>query len=172
MVAAMETKDLFLGKTQSWNGFGTIKSAPEKTVKPNGEWFMMVNLFTRTSIGGFATIRCMFLKDIASTFESQFRLNDIVYLSGEIVEYRAGRGYTNYQIKNIVNVLDYAFWTDLFGQDQPLSEEKAMWLQRCSDLFDKNAPMPTAKEAVEFQRLHEERAQQNIDRQNAVRNKV
>jgi len=155
---------LFLGKSQEWNGIGVIESEPEKTVMKNGAWFMMVNLTCRTRRGTFVTLRCMFLDDLASTFERQFRIGDIVYISGEVDEYRAGRGYDNFQIKNIINVLDYAFITDYRGQAEPLSQDKAEWLQACSDLFDKNAPMPTEDDAKHFQAIRDERAKQNIER--------
>ena len=160
------TKRLLLGKAQEWNGIGVIESTPEKTILNNGKWFMMVNLRTRTKRGVYITVRCMFLDDIASTFEQQFRLNDVVYISGEIDEYRAGIGYDNFQIKNIVNVLDFAFWTDFRGLHEPLSQEKAEFLQHCSDLFDKTALPPTKEEIADYKKLHEERAKQNIERRN------
>lgn len=139
-------------------------SAPERTTLGNGEWFLMFNLETRKQSGGKCTVRCMLIGDLAYSFEEQFRWGDIVILTGEIDRYRAGGGYTGFQISNIVHVLSYAFITDFKGEIEPLSEEKTEFLQACCDLYDRNAPKPTAEEVVHYKQLRAERAKQNLDR--------
>lgn len=154
---------LALGATQTWSGIGWIESPPEKMAL-KGEWFMMVNFRTRIKSGSPVTLRCMFKGTIAATFEQQFRLRDVLYLTGEVDEYHAGIGYDNFQIKNCVNILSFSFLTDYSGQLEPLSPEKAEWLQSCSDLFDHNASKPTAEDVLHFKQLNEQRAKQNIER--------
>jgi hypothetical protein len=152
-----------MGASQSWSGIGWIDSDPEKMAL-KGEWFMMVNFRTRTKNGQSVIVRCMFKNDIASTFEEQFRKLDVLFLTGEVDEYHAGAGYDNFQFKNVINILSFSFITDNVGQLEPLSIEKAEWLQSCSDLFDHNAPKPTEEDVLHYKELNAKRAKQNIER--------
>lgn len=146
---------LILGQAQTWSGYGYVETPPEKMAFNHG-WVSIIFLKSRVKSGYPVRIRCMFQGALADSFDAQFRKNDILFLTGEVEEYRGSNNATLNKIINIVNVHSFAFVTDTGGQLFPLSPEKAEWLQHCSDLYDSNSREPTPEEIIEHKKAREE----------------